>query len=51
MKIHEYQGKKLLKNYGIPIQDGYILENISDAEDIIKKVQYFYKPHYQTMIT
>ena len=43
MKIHEYQGKKLLKNYGIPIQDGYILENISDAQDIIKKVQTDFK--------
>ena len=32
MKIHEYQGKKILKNFNIPIQDGYILSNLSDAE-------------------
>ena len=32
MKIHEYQAKSLLKKYGIPIQDGYVIENINDAE-------------------
>ena len=39
MKIHEYQGKQILKNFNVPIQDGYLLENISDAEKIIQKVQ------------
>ena len=39
MKIHEYQGKQILKKFNVPIQDGYILENISDAEKIIQKVQ------------
>ena len=27
MKIHEYQGKQILKSYDIPIQDGIIVEN------------------------
>ncbi len=39
MKIHEYQGKQILKKFNVPIQDGYILENISDAEKVIQKVQ------------
>ena len=39
MKIHEYQGKKILNNFNVPIQDGYIIEDINQAENIIKKVQ------------
>ena len=39
MKIHEYQGKRILKDFGVPIQDGYILEDIAAAKDTIKKVQ------------
>ena len=27
MKIHEYQGKDIFKSYGIPIQDGYVIDN------------------------
>ena len=39
MKIHEYQGKNILKKFNVPIQNGYIIQNISEAENIIKKVQ------------
>ena len=39
MKIHEFQGKKILDKFDVPIQDGYIIQDISTAEDIIKKVQ------------
>ena len=39
MKIHEYQGKKILKKFKVPIQDGYTLDQISEAENTIKKVQ------------
>ena len=39
MKIHEYQGKQILKNFNVPIQDGYIIDHISNADEIIKKVQ------------
>ena len=39
MKIHEYQGKEILKSYGIPIQDGYVIDNIKDAQLTINKVQ------------
>ena len=33
MKIHEYQGKKIFSDYGMPVQDGYIFEKIEDAEN------------------
>lgn len=39
MKIHEYQGKELLKKYGVPIQDGYTIEKIEEASTVIKRVQ------------
>ena len=39
MKIHEYQGKEIFKSYGIPIQDGYVIENINNALPTIEKVQ------------
>jgi len=39
MKIHEYQAKKILKKYNIPIQDGYTISDINDAEKTILKVQ------------
>ena len=43
MKIHEYQAKSLLKKYGIPIQDGYVIENINNAEETILKVKNDFK--------
>ena len=39
MKIHEYQGKKILRKYNIPIQDGYIIKDLSKARNTITKVQ------------
>ena len=32
MKIHEYQAKNILKEYAIPIQDGYVITTLDDAE-------------------
>ncbi|MEA1881498.1 MAG: ADP-forming succinate--CoA ligase subunit beta [Candidatus Marinimicrobia bacterium] len=39
MKIHEYQGKNIFKDFGIPIQDGYVIEDIGEAPATIEKVQ------------
>jgi succinyl-CoA synthetase beta subunit len=39
MKIHEYQGKALLKKYNVPIQDGYVVENLSQIESTIESVR------------
>ena len=38
MKIHEYQGKRILKSYGIPIQDGFVTDNNEDIECTIDRV-------------
>ena len=38
MKIHEYQGKRILKSYGIPIQDGFVTDNNEDIEITIDRV-------------
>ena len=38
MKIHEYQGKNIFKSYGIPIQNGYVIENIDDKS--ISKINF-----------
>ena len=43
MKIHEYQAKSLLKKYDIPIQDGYVIENIENAQETILKVKNDFK--------
>jgi len=39
MKIHEYQAKEILKKFNIPIQEGYAIDNSSDIDSTIKKVQ------------
>ena len=39
MKIHEYQGKIILNKFNVPIQDGYIIQDIEKAEETIKMVQ------------
>jgi succinyl-CoA synthetase beta subunit len=39
MKIHEFQGKMILKSYGIPIQDGYTITKLDEIESTIHKVQ------------
>ena len=38
MKIHEYQGKRILKSYSIPIQDGFVTDNNEDIESTIDRV-------------
>ena len=43
MKIHEYQAKSLLKKYEIPIQDGYVIEDINLAEKTISDVKSDFK--------
>ncbi len=38
MKIHEYQGKQILKSYNIPIQDGFVVDDKQDIESAIDRV-------------
>ncbi|MFQ6613388.1 MAG: ADP-forming succinate--CoA ligase subunit beta [Fidelibacterota bacterium] len=39
MKIHEYQGKTLLKSFDVPIQDGLVIDTLDQAETAIQSVQ------------
>jgi succinyl-CoA synthetase beta subunit len=39
MKIHEYQAKELLKDYGIPIQDGVTIDDLAQAEAAVGRVE------------
>ena len=39
MKIHEYQGKEIFRNFSIPTPKGYLIEDIDDAESVVSKAQ------------
>lgn len=39
MKIHEYQAKAILKQYGVPIQDGVPITQISEFDNAIYTLQ------------
>ncbi|HMQ68502.1 MAG TPA: ADP-forming succinate--CoA ligase subunit beta [Ignavibacteria bacterium] len=39
MKIHEYQAKNLLKNFGVPVQDGVAITSIDEYDDAINSLQ------------
>jgi succinyl-CoA synthetase beta subunit len=38
MKIHEYQGKELLKNYGVPVPRGIVARTPGEAEQAAKEL-------------
>src|ERR1700755_2802171 len=38
MKIHEYQGKELLKRYGVAVLDGYVAWTPEEAEAAAAKL-------------
>lgn len=39
MNIHEYQGKLLLKNFGVNVPEGGMIERVKMAEDIARTIQ------------
>ena len=39
MKIHEFQAKKILKKYNVPVQDGIAIKNLSEADNAISQLQ------------
>ncbi len=39
MKIHEYQAKETLKKYGVPVQDGIAIKDLSEFDDAISQLQ------------
>ncbi|CAG5082331.1 ADP-forming succinate--CoA ligase subunit beta [Parvicella tangerina] len=38
MNLHEYQGKEILKSYGVPIQEGVVVDSLDKAEEAAKKL-------------
>ncbi len=42
MNLHEYQGKELLKSYGVKIQEGFVAYNAQEAVDAAKKLKELY---------
>ncbi len=39
MNLHEYQAKAILKKYGVPIQEGIMVESVDEAVKAYKKLQ------------
>ena len=39
MNLHEYQGKELLKRYGVAIQEGIVVESENEVEAAFKQLQ------------
>ncbi|WP_354330796.1 ADP-forming succinate--CoA ligase subunit beta [Pedobacter sp. CG_S7] len=39
MNIHEYQGKEILKSFGVAVQEGIIAETVEQAVEAAKKIQ------------
>ena len=39
MKIHEYQAKETLKKYGVPVQDGIAIKDLSEFDSAIVQLQ------------
>ncbi len=38
MNLHEYQGKEILKSYGVPIQEGVVVDSLDKVEEAAKKL-------------
>ena len=39
MNLHEYQGKALLKSYGVAIQEGLVAQSVEEAVKAFEKLQ------------
>jgi succinyl-CoA synthetase beta subunit len=39
MNIHEYQAKEILKGYGVKIQEGVVIDQVSDAVVAAEKLR------------
>jgi len=38
MNLHEYQGKSILKKYGVGIQEGVVVDSVEQVLDAAKKL-------------
>jgi succinyl-CoA synthetase beta subunit len=39
MNLHEYQGKSILKSYGVAIQEGIVVDRVEDAVEAAEPVE------------
>ena len=39
MNLHEFQGKQILKQFGVAVPEGIVIEKVSEAVDAAKKIQ------------
>ena len=39
MNIHEYQAKKLLRDYGVPVSNGVVIFSLEEIDQKIKKLK------------
>jgi succinyl-CoA synthetase beta subunit len=39
MNLHEYQAKGLLKNYNVPVQEGYACSTVHEVEDAYRQIK------------
>ncbi len=39
MNLHEYQGKELLKSFGVPIQEGFVATNMDEAVSAWERIR------------
>ena len=39
MNLHEYQGKSILKQFGVPIQEGIVANTVEEAVNAAKELQ------------
>ena len=39
MNIHEYQGKEILKSFGVAVQEGIVADTVEQAVEAAKKIQ------------
>lgn len=39
MNLHEYQGKELLKRFGVPVQEGIAVASVDAAIDAAKQLK------------
>ena len=38
MNLHEYQGKSILKSFGVKVQEGIVIDKVEDAQAAAKKL-------------
>jgi len=46
MNLHEYQGKELLKSYGVKIQEGIVATTAAEAVEAAKKIKELYNSEW-----